>query len=48
MAHRPKPLAARAERWIELEAEFGQELQKGAQCRAHALFEWYGRGGFTP
>ena len=44
MAHRPKPLAARAERWTELEAEFDQELQKGA----HALFEWYGRGGFTP
>ena len=44
MAHKPKPLAARAERWTELEAEFGRELQKGA----HALFEWYGRGGFTP
>ena len=23
MAHKPKPLAARAERWTELEAEFG-------------------------
>ena len=44
MAHKPKPLAARAARWTELEAEFGRELQTGA----HALFEWYGRGGFTP